>query len=143
MANLEFQLDEVCALQKRFFSSSKGTCILSIFIILPSFIKISPELFGIIEVKTNTQRQTLRHIHADENNTCPKTNASFFGYVKINQVGEFTIQHFRASSRTLTRPRSAGDERATHLRTHPVKRFFFLQASNFRVFFWSHSHPRK
>ena len=58
-------------------------CILSLYIILPSFIEIGQELFEIIEVSTQTQTdtQTHRHIHADENNTCPKTK--FLGQVNI------------------------------------------------------------
>ena len=40
-----FQMDEVWIL-----TSSKGTCILSLYTILPSFIKIGQELFEIIEV---------------------------------------------------------------------------------------------
>ena len=62
------------------------TCILSIYIIMPNFIKIGRELFEIIDIKTHTQTdrhtdtQTDRHIHADENNTSPKTK--FLGEVK-------------------------------------------------------------
>ena len=72
---------KVCVLPDRFISSSKGTEILSIYIILPSFIKIGQELFEIIDQQTHTQThtQTHRHIHADENNTCPKTK--FLGQV--------------------------------------------------------------
>ena len=61
----------------RFIPSLKGTCILLLYIILPSFIKIGQELFEMIEV--NTQTQTDRQKHADENNTCPKTK--FLGQV--------------------------------------------------------------
>ena len=75
MAILKFQMGEVCILLNRFNPSSKGTCILSFYIILLSFIKTGQELFEIIEVQTDTQtdRHTHRHIHADENNTCPKS----------------------------------------------------------------------
>ena len=46
-----------------------------------NLIEISQKLFEIIDVKTD--RHTHRHIHADENNTCPKTK--FLGQVKIGQ----------------------------------------------------------
>ena len=59
--------------------SLKATCLLSLYIILPSFIKIGQELFEIIDIKTDTH--TDRHIHAGENNTCPKTK--FLGQVKM------------------------------------------------------------
>ena len=55
----------------RLSSSSKGTCIWSLLIILPSFIKIGQELFELIEEQT--WPHTDRHNDADENNTCPKT----------------------------------------------------------------------
>ena len=74
-------MGEVCVLPDQFTPSSKGTCILSLYIILPSFIKIGQELFEIIDIKTDrqTHRLTDRNIHADENNTCPKTK--FLGQV--------------------------------------------------------------
>ena len=83
MAILKFQMGEVCVLPNRFNPSSKGTCILSFYIIMPNFIKIGRELFEIIDIKiyTQTDRHTHRHIHADENNTCPKTK--FLGQVNI------------------------------------------------------------
>ena len=56
---LTFQMDKVCVLPDRFFSTSERTCILSLYTILPSFIKIGQELFEIIEV--NTQTHTHRH----------------------------------------------------------------------------------
>ena len=49
---------EVCVLLNRFISSSKGTEILSLYIILPSFIKIGQELFEIIEVNVHTHTDT-------------------------------------------------------------------------------------
>ena len=70
-------MGEVCVLPVRFISSSKGNCLLSLYIILPSFIKIGRELFELIDIKNHTH--TDRHIHADENNTCPKTK--FLGQV--------------------------------------------------------------
>ena len=75
MAILKFQMGEVCILLNRFNPSSKGTCILSFYTILPNFIKIGQELFEIIDKNTHTHTHTLthRHIHADENNTCPKS----------------------------------------------------------------------
>ena len=70
---------EVCVLPDRFIPSSKGTDILSMYIILPGFIEIGQELFEIIWVQTlthtQTDTQTHRHIHAVENNTCPKTKS--------------------------------------------------------------------
>ena len=65
---------KVCFLLNRFIPSSKDTEILSLYNILPNFIKISQELFEIIDIKiyTHTDTQTHRHIHADENNTCTK-----------------------------------------------------------------------
>ena len=82
MAILTFQMGKVCVLPNSFISSWKGTEILSLYIILPSLIKIGQELFEIIEVKIHTQtdRHTHRHNDADENNTCPKTK--FLGQVK-------------------------------------------------------------
>ena len=68
---------EVCVLPNQFMSFLKGTEILSLYIILPNFIKIGQELFEIIDIKTDTQ--TDRHIHSDENNTCLKTK--FLGQV--------------------------------------------------------------
>ena len=72
---------KVCVLPNQFISSLKGTEIFSLYIILPSFIKIGRELFEIIDIKIyrHTDTQTHRHIHADENNTCPKTK--FLGQV--------------------------------------------------------------
>ena len=64
MAILKFQMGEVCVLPSTFRlnPSSKGTCILSFYIFLPTFIKIGPELFEIIDIKTytHTHRQTDR-----------------------------------------------------------------------------------
>ena len=50
---------------------------------MPNFIKIGQELFEIIDIKTDRQTDTHtdRHIHADENNTCPETK--FLGQVII------------------------------------------------------------
>ena len=47
-------------LSGRLCLSSKRTCLLSLYIILPSFINIGQELFDIIEIKTHpyTHRQT-------------------------------------------------------------------------------------
>ena len=75
MSILTILLGEVCSSTNWLISSSKGTELLSLYTILPSFIEISQELFEIIEVQTltHTDRQTDRHIHADENNTCPKS----------------------------------------------------------------------
>ena len=85
MAIWTFLMGEVCVLPDRFISSSKGTCILSFYIILPNFIKIGQELFEIIDIKTHrhTHRQTDRHNDADENNTCPKTK--FLGQVIMSE----------------------------------------------------------
>ena len=57
-------MGEVCIQLNRFIPSSKRTCILLLYIILPSLIKIGQELFE-IQLKF-TQRH--RHIHTDENN---------------------------------------------------------------------------
>ena len=54
-------MGEVCVLPVRFISSSKGNCLLSLYIILPSFIKIGRELFELIDIKTHTH--TDRHTH--------------------------------------------------------------------------------
>ena len=90
MAILTFQMGQVSVLPNRFIWSSKGTEILSLYIILPNFIQIGQELFEIINRQTHrhTHRHTHthRHIHADENNTCPKTK--FLGQVIIeNDLG--------------------------------------------------------
>ena len=63
MTILKFQMGEVCALSNRFNPSSKGSCILSFYIILPNFIKIGQELFEIIDIKIyrHTDRHTHRH----------------------------------------------------------------------------------
>ena len=68
MSILIFQMDEVCVLPDRFISSSKRTCLLSLYIILPGFIKIGRELFEIIEVQTHT------HTHTQ---TCEVTRKKF------------------------------------------------------------------
>ena len=80
----KFQMGEVCTLPQGFIPSSKGIYSLSLYIILPNLIKIGQELFEIIDINTYTQtdRHTDRHIHADENNTCPKTK--FLGQVINN-----------------------------------------------------------
>ena len=57
--------------------SSERTEILSLYTVLPNFMKIGWELFELIE--WHTDRQTDRQIHADENNTSPKTK--FLGEV--------------------------------------------------------------
>ena len=72
-------LDEVCVLSKWSISFSKGTELLSLYAILPNFIKIGQELSELWLPQTH--RQTDRQIHADENNTSPKTK--FLGEVKI------------------------------------------------------------
>ena len=69
-----FRLSRLC-------SSPKGTGILSLYIILPSFIKIGQELFEINRIKTD--RHTHRHIHADEYKDCPKTK--FLGQVMTTE----------------------------------------------------------
>ena len=78
----------------RLSSSSKEICLLSLYIILPTFIKIGQELFEIIDINTDTQ--TDRHIHAGENNTCPKTK--FLGQVTRwgfrHTVGSWTNNGF-------------------------------------------------
>ena len=64
---------KVCVLLNQFISSLKGAEIFSLYIILPSFIKIGQELFEIIweqthrHTDTHTDRHIHRHIHADEN----------------------------------------------------------------------------
>ena len=74
-------LGEVCVLSARSISSSKGTELLSLYTILPSFIKIGQELFKIIDIQPHTHTHTHTQIHADENNTSPKTK--FLGEVII------------------------------------------------------------
>ena len=54
-------------------------------IILAIFIKISQEIFEINRIKTHRHTHTDRHIHADENNTCPKTK--FLGQVNEEHIG--------------------------------------------------------
>ena len=68
----------------RLNSSSKGTELLSLYTILPSFIKIGQELFEIIDIQPHTHTNTQTHTQndADENNTSPKTK--FLGEVKIS-----------------------------------------------------------
>ena len=61
---------------------SKETETLLLYIILLSFIKIGQELFELSVGQTHTH--TDRQIHADENNTSPKTK--FLGEVKIDFV---------------------------------------------------------
>ena len=61
MSILTTLLGEVCVLSTRLISSSKGTELLSLYTILPSFIEIGQELFEIIE--RHTHRQTDRHTH--------------------------------------------------------------------------------
>ena len=56
-----FQMDELCILRYRFIPSSKGTCLLLLYIILPSFIKIGQELFEINCIKTDQHTQTHTH----------------------------------------------------------------------------------
>ena len=77
-------LGEVCVLSTRLSSFLKGIEIISLYNILPSFIKISQQLFEIMDIQTHTHRQTDkqtdRHIHADVNNTCPKSK--ILGQVK-------------------------------------------------------------
>ena len=58
MAILTFQMGEVWVLPNRFIPSSKGTCILSLYIIMPNFIKIGWELFEIIDIKTHGHTDT-------------------------------------------------------------------------------------
>ena len=58
MAILTFHMAEVCILPNRF---NPGTEILSLYIILPSFIQIGQELFEIIDQHTQTDTQTDRH----------------------------------------------------------------------------------
>ena len=58
----------------RLSSSSKGTCTLLLYIILPSFIKIGQELFEIIDPQTHRQTHKGRHLHADENNASSNTS---------------------------------------------------------------------
>merc|ERR1712219_33839 len=60
MAISKFQMGEVCALSNNLNPSSKGSCILTFYIILPNFIKIGQELFEIIDIQTHrhTHRQT-------------------------------------------------------------------------------------
>ena len=77
MSILTTLLGKVCVLSTRLSSSSKGTEIILLYIILPCFIEISQEFFEIIDINN----QTHRHIHADENNTCQKTK--FLGQVTI------------------------------------------------------------
>ena len=63
------KIGKVCVLLDRFISSSKGNCLLSLYIILQSFIKIGRELFELIDIKTHrqtdrhTDRQTHRQTH--------------------------------------------------------------------------------
>ena len=61
MAILKFQMGEVCVLPNRFNSSSKGSCILSFYIIPPNFITIGLELFEIIDIETHTHTHTHTH----------------------------------------------------------------------------------
>ena len=75
---MKFSTFTVCVLPNQFIPSSKRTCILSWYTLLPSFIKISHELFEINCI--NTHRLTHRHNDADENDTCQKTK--FLGQVK-------------------------------------------------------------
>ena len=68
---LKFQIGGVCILPDRFISSSKGTCILLFYTILPILIKIGQKLLEIININTH------RHTHTQTqwcrwNNTCPK-----------------------------------------------------------------------
>ena len=53
---------------------------------MPNFIEIGQELFELIEYYTDRQTDTHTHrqIHADENNTSPKTK--FLGEVTNNQT---------------------------------------------------------
>ena len=52
MAILTFKMAEVCVLLDRFFPTS-GTAILSLYIILPNFIKIGLKLFETINIQTH------------------------------------------------------------------------------------------
>ena len=78
MAIRTFQISQVCVLPDRLILSSKETCPVLFYIILPSLIKVSNELLEIIAVNSHTQ--THRHNGADENNTCSKTK--FLGQLK-------------------------------------------------------------
>ena len=79
MSILATLLGEVCVVSMRSISSSKGTEILSLYNILPRFIKIGQELFELSVGQTDRHTHTDRQIHADENNTSPKTK--FLGEV--------------------------------------------------------------
>ena len=79
-------LGEVCVLSTRLISSSKGTELLSLYTILPNFKKIGQELFELIDIKPHRQADT--QIHADENNTSPKTK--FLGEVTMCNVLPYT-----------------------------------------------------
>ena len=61
MSILTTLLGEVCVLSTRLISSSKRTEIISLYIILPSFIKIGQELFEIIGVQTHTHTHRQTH----------------------------------------------------------------------------------
>ena len=81
MSILTTLLGKVCVLSMRLISSSKGTELLSLYTILQNFKKIGQELFELIDIQphTHTHRHTDTQIHADENNTSPKTK--FLGEV--------------------------------------------------------------
>ena len=81
MSILTILLGEVALLPKQLISSSKGTELLSLYTILPSFIQIGQELFELSVAQTHRHTDTHpdRQIHANENNTSPKTK--FLGEV--------------------------------------------------------------
>ena len=98
----------------RLTTSSKGTELLSLYTILPSFIKIGQELFELIDgqLHTQTDRQTDTHrdrqIHANKNNTSPKNKVFgrgkyvitmltrwFFKLMPIPKVTDFFFQNYQ------------------------------------------------
>ena len=91
-------MDDVSVLPDRFIPSLTKTRLIFLYIILLSFIKIG-HFFEIIKVKTHTQthRQTDRHIHSDENNTCQKNKV--FGPGNDNNI--FTDPSIAKLSHTM------------------------------------------
>ena len=84
-------MGEVCVLPNQFISSSKGTCLSSIYIILPFSSKSDKNFLRLIYKHSHRDTKTDRRIHADENNTCSKTK--FLGQVirKKKTYGYFIL----------------------------------------------------
>ena len=110
----------------RLSSSSKGTCLLSLSIILPSFIKIGQELFEIIEV--NTQTQTHRHTRMK---IIPIQKQSFGPGNESSSSNTRVIQESKSSFKN-----KMAIEMQAHLQTikHCIIKFGIFQQSSHIVF---------